>query len=80
MNYRELIVNNHQLMSYSKIFANIQPGRDIFWPGCAVLSLGKEITEKSYSLLKKKVPGLVTAHIAAVSRQSIYIMARAIKK
>ncbi len=59
MNYRELIVKNHQLMSFSKIFANIQPGQDIFWPGCAVLSLGKEITQKSYNLLKKKIPGLV---------------------
>lgn len=59
MNYRELIVKNHQLMSYNKIFANIQPGQDIFWPGCAVLSLGREITEKTYQLLKKRIPGLV---------------------
>lgn len=59
MNYRELIVKNHQLMSYNKIFANIQPGQDIFWPGCAVLSHGREITEKTYLLLKKKIPGLV---------------------
>lgn len=58
MNYRELIVKNHQIVSYNKIFATIQPGRDIFWPGCAILSLGSEITEKTYNLLKIKIPNL----------------------
>lgn len=59
MNFRELIVKSHQLMSYNKIFADMQPGQDLFWPGCAVLSLGSEITEKTYRLLKKTIPGLV---------------------
>ncbi|MFA9422051.1 MAG: hypothetical protein ACERLG_00620 [Sedimentibacter sp.] len=40
MNYRELIVKNHQIVSFNKTFATIQPGQDIFWPGCAILSLG----------------------------------------
>lgn len=58
MNYRELIVKNHQIMSFNKIFATMQPGHDIFWPGCAILSLGGGITEKTYSLLKTKIPDL----------------------
>jgi len=55
---RELIVKNHQIMSFNKIFAKIQPGTEIFWPGCAILSFGSEITEKTYGLLKTKVPDL----------------------
>lgn len=58
MNNRELIVKNHQIMSFNKLFAKIQPGQEIFWPGCAILSLGSEITEKTYSLLKTKIPEL----------------------
>lgn len=58
MKYRELIVRNHQLMSYNKIFAKIQPGQDVFWPGCAVLSLGSEVAEKTYQLLKSNIHDL----------------------
>jgi len=58
MSYRELIIKNHQLMSFNKMFAKIQPGQDIFWPGCAILSLGSEITVKTYNLIKTKVPNL----------------------
>ena len=54
----ELTVKNHQRMSFNKIFAKMQPGPEIFWPGCAILSLGNEITEKTYNLLKKKIPNL----------------------
>ncbi len=58
MNNRQIIVKNHQIMSFNKIFAKIQPGQDIFWPGCAILSLGSEITEKTYGLLKTRIPDL----------------------
>ncbi len=58
MSYRELIVKNHQTMSFNKIFAKIQPGEEIFWPGCAILSLGSEITEKTYNLLKTNMPNM----------------------
>lgn len=58
MSYNEFIVNNHQIMSFSNIFATMQPGRNVFWPGCAVLSLGKEITNKTYHLIKKKIPDI----------------------
>lgn len=58
MTSKELIVKNHQIMSFNKIFAKIQPGSEIFWPGCAILSLGSGITEKTYSLLKTKIPNL----------------------
>lgn len=58
MNHREFIVNNHQLLSFNRIFATIQAGQNIFWPGCAILSLGSEITDKTYQLLKKKIPDL----------------------
>jgi Fe-S oxidoreductase len=58
MNNRELIVKNHQIMSFNKIFAKMQLGQELFWPGCAILSLGSEITEKTYNLLKTKIPEL----------------------
>ncbi len=58
MSYNEFVVNNHQIMSFSNIFAIIQPGQDIFWPGCAILALGKDITDKTYTLIKKKIPDI----------------------
>lgn len=58
MSYRELIVKNHQIMSFTKIFAAMEPGQDLFWPGCAVLSLENGIVEKTYSFLKAINPKL----------------------
>jgi len=58
MNTRELIVKNHQILSFNKIFSATSNGEDVFWPGCAVLSMGSEITDKTYSLLKTVIPAL----------------------
>lgn len=58
MNYRELIVKSHQVLSFNKIFSKTGKGEDVFWPGCAVLSMGSEITDKTYRLLKAAIPEL----------------------
>lgn len=58
MNYRELIVKNHQIMSFTNVFAYMKSGENIFWPGCAMLSFGKELNDAAYNLLKKKIPDL----------------------
>lgn len=58
MNYRELIVKSHQALSFNRIFSTTGKGEDVFWPGCAVLSMGREITDKTYKLLKTAIPGL----------------------
>lgn len=58
MNNRELIVKSHQVLSFNKIFSSTGKGEDIFWPGCAVLSMGSELIDKTYKLLKTAIPGL----------------------
>ena len=58
MNYRELIIKNHQIMSFNKTFAYLNPGKDIFWPGCAMLSFGSALNTAAYGLLKKSLPNL----------------------
>lgn len=58
MNSKELIVKSHQILSFNKIFSATGNGKDVFWPGCAVLSMGSEITDKTYRLLKGAIPGL----------------------
>ncbi len=58
MNYRELIVKSHQVLSFNRMFSATSSGADVFWPGCAVLSMGSEITNKTYRLLKTAIPEL----------------------
>jgi len=58
MNYKEITVKNHQIMSFNKIFARITTSEEVFWPGCAMLSLGSDINIKTYNLLKSKIPNL----------------------
>jgi Fe-S oxidoreductase len=61
MNYRVLGVKNHQMLSFSKTFATMQPGENMFWPGCAMLSYGKELNMKVYKLLKTAIPDLTVS-------------------
>ncbi len=58
MKLRELIVNNHQLLSFSPLFAASGQGENVFWPGCAVLSMGEDLSEKTYEFLKTLVADL----------------------
>jgi len=58
MNYREFIVKSHQALSFNRIFSTTGKSEDVFWPGCAVLSMGSEITDKTYKLLKTAIPEL----------------------
>lgn len=58
MNYKEIPVKNHQIMSFSKVFAHSSNSKEVFWPGCAMLSLGSDINIKTYNLLKTKMPEL----------------------
>ena len=58
MNSKEIAVKSHQILSFNRIFSTTGNGRDVFWPGCAVLAMGKEITNKIYELLKIAMPEL----------------------
>ncbi len=58
MNSKEIAVKSHQVLSFNKIFSATGSGGDVFWPGCAVLSMGSEVTYKTYELLKSAMPGL----------------------
>lgn len=59
MKYNKIKIRNHQILSFSNIFSYMDSGKDLFWPGCAVLSLGEVITFKTYQLLKEKHKDLV---------------------
>ncbi len=54
----KISIKTHQLLSFSSIFVEFSPGENIFWPGCAILSMGEEIVMKTYELLKIKLPDL----------------------
>lgn len=58
MNIKEQVVENHQLLSFSKLFAMHGEGAHVFWPGCAVLSLGEELAVGTYQLLQELIPDL----------------------
>lgn len=72
MNSKEIAVKSHQILSFNRIFSTTGNGQDVFWPGCAVLSMGKEITNKTYELLKAVIPGL-TYSTACCGNPSKYI-------
>lgn len=72
MNSKEIAVKSHQLLSFNGIFSTTGKGKDVFWPGCAVLAMGEEITNKTYDLLKTSVPGL-TYSTSCCGKPSRYI-------
>lgn len=56
-------VENHQLLSFSPIFAQIKIGnnespREIFFPGCSLMSLGEEGVVALYEILRLKYPDM----------------------
>lgn len=59
MNYREIAVKSHQMLSFNRMFSTTGKSENIFWPGCAVLSMGSEITNRTYELLKVAIPDLL---------------------
>lgn len=54
----EISIKTHQILSFSPIFAELSLGENIFWPGCAILSMGIDIVMKTYELLKTQIPNL----------------------
>ena len=72
MNRREFVVENHQRLSFSRVFAVTGKGEHIFWPGCAVLSMGTELTGRVYDFLKVLIPDL-TYSTACCGKPSKYI-------
>jgi len=54
----EISIKTHQILSFSSIFAELSLGANIFWPGCAILSMGEDIVMKTYELLKTQIPDL----------------------
>lgn len=54
----EISIRTHQILSFSSIFAELSLGANIFWPGCAILSMGEDIVMKTYELLKTQIPDL----------------------
>ncbi len=58
MNSGEISIRTHQFLSFSRAFAKLQQGENIFWPGCAILSMGEKIVMSTYELLKTQIPDL----------------------
>lgn len=58
MNKGKINIKTHQFFSFNKIFAILQKGENVFWPGCAILSMGENITISTYELLKEQIPDL----------------------
>ncbi len=54
----KISIKTHQLLSFSSLFIELSPGENVFWPGCAILSMGEEIVMKTYELLKTQIPDL----------------------
>lgn len=54
VNLRKCKIKNHQTVSFMSAFGYMEKSTDIFWPGCAVLSLGHEISISTYNLLKEQ--------------------------
>ncbi|HBA02962.1 MAG TPA: hypothetical protein DCW51_02765, partial [Clostridium sp.] len=54
----KISIKTHQLLSFSSLFIELSPGENVFWPGCAILSMGEEIVMKTYELLKTQIPHL----------------------
>ncbi len=52
-------IKTHQLLSFHPMFAKLSLGENVFWPGCAILSMGEDIVQKTYELLKTQIPDLV---------------------
>ena len=73
LNKREFIVKNHQMLSFSRVFAVTGQGENVFWPGCAVLSMGSELSKRTYDFLKKLIPNL-TYSTACCGKPSKYIL------
>ena len=73
LNKRELIVKNHQILSFSRVFAVTGQGENVFWPGCAVLSMGSELSKRTYDFLKLLIPNL-TYSTACCGKPSKYIL------
>ncbi len=46
----KISIKTHQLLSFSSLFIELSPGENVFWPGCAILSMGEEIVMKTYEL------------------------------
>lgn len=72
MNSKEIAVKSHQILSFNRIFSITGNGQHVFWPGCAALAMGEEITNKTYELLKTAIPGL-TYSSSCCGKPSKYI-------
>ncbi len=71
----EISIKTHQFLSFSSIFAKLLPGENVFWPGCAILSMGEEIVFKTYELLKTQIPDLQLSTMCC-GKPSLHISGR----
>lgn len=49
----EVIVENHQLLSFSHFFAKKSCSTNVFFPGCSLMSLGDDAVMELYNILLK---------------------------
>ena len=51
----------HQAASFSRALMRIPKAQAVFWPGCALMGLDKEILQKTLHVLRREEPGIKAA-------------------
>lgn len=75
-------VENHQILSFSPLFAQTKKGEiveEIFFPGCSLMSLGEESVTVIYDILKLKYPNMAISSYCC-GKPSKYIDPKKFKK
>ncbi|MEG1254613.1 (Fe-S)-binding protein [Clostridium sp.] len=68
----KISIKTHQLLSFNPVFSKLEAGDNVFWPGCAILSMGEDIVIKTYKLLKMQIPDLVLSSMCC-GKPSLHI-------
>ncbi|MGL5244114.1 MAG: heterodisulfide reductase-related iron-sulfur binding cluster, partial [Sarcina sp.] len=58
---KEFIVDNHQRLGFSSIFAMATEGEEAFLPGCSFMTLGENLVLETFNILKLENPNMAIA-------------------
>lgn len=48
----------HQSVSFSGALMGLSRARAVFWPGCALMSLGPDLLNRTLAILRRTEPGM----------------------
>ncbi|MPQ45118.1 (Fe-S)-binding protein [Clostridium tarantellae] len=58
---KEFIIDNHQRLGFSPIFAKVTKGEEAFLPGCSFMTLGEHIVLETLNILKLEKSNMAIA-------------------